>query len=260
MYVNSNGRNIYYELHGPKQGPAVVLLHHGLGSIYSWEEQIPVLVESGYCVLVYDRWGYGSSDPRPFLSVPGFNEDVQDLRVLFEYLKISKASLIGHSDGGVVALKFAARYPDRVTRLVVVAAHIYVEEKMVTGIMNIREAYRTEERFQEGMQRIHGEKADQVFHNWFDGWVKESILDWDLRPAISGVSHPVLVIQGMEDEHALPQHARDLANALPNSELWLLEGAPHMLPQEHADPFNQKALDFLRKCTQSNSLEKNHVQ
>jgi pimeloyl-ACP methyl ester carboxylesterase len=260
MYVNSRGHTIYYELHGAKNGPVVVLLHHGLGSTYSWETQIPALVKAGCCILVYDRWGYGSSDWRDSLSVPDFNEDVNDLRVLFEHLRITKASLIGHSDGGVVALKFAARYPERIVRLVVVAAHIYVEEKMVTGIMNIRDAFRMEKRFQEGMQRIHGDKAGQVFNNWFDGWVKESNLNWDLRPALEAVSQPVLVVQGMEDEHAMPQHAIDLANALPNSELWLLEGAPHMLPQENADIFNRKALEFLKGCSHSTSLEKNHVQ
>jgi pimeloyl-ACP methyl ester carboxylesterase len=259
MFMNSHGRNLYYELHGPKNGPLLVLLHHGLGSVYSWEEQIPVLVEAGYCVLVYDRWGYGSSSPRPSLSVPDFNEDVQDLRVLFENLKIMKASLIGHSDGGVVALKFAARYPERVQRIVVVAAHIYIEEKMITGIMHIRDAYKREERFQEGMQRIHGDKADLVFHNWFEGWVKERNLDWDLRPVLKSVQHPVLVVQGLEDEHALPQHARDLAEALPHAELWLLEGATHMLPQDFAFEFNSKILHFLGKSAKS-ILEKNHVQ
>jgi pimeloyl-ACP methyl ester carboxylesterase len=258
MNVNSHGRNLYYELHGHKHGPVLVLLHHGLGSVYSWEEQIPALVEAGYCVLVYDRWGYGSSDPRPSLSVPDFNEDVLDLRVIFENLKISKASLIGHSDGGVVALKFAARYPEKVRSIVVVAAHIYVEEKMITGIMHIRDAYKREERFREGMQRIHGEKADQVFHNWFDGWVKESNLDWDLRPFLSAVPHPVLVVQGVEDEHALPQHARDLAVALPNAELWLLDEATHMLPQDFAGQFNPKMLEFLGKSLKF-TLENNHV-
>jgi pimeloyl-ACP methyl ester carboxylesterase len=260
MNVYSHGHKIYYELHGPKNGPVLVLLHHGLGSIYSWEAQIPVLVEAGFCILVYDRWGYGDSDPRASLSVPEFGEDVQDLRVLFEHLRISKASLIGHSDGGVIALKFAARFPERVDRLVVVAAHIYVEEKMITGIMTIRDAFHREERFQEGMQRIHGAKAEQVFHNWFTGWIKESNLDWDLRPGLSDIPHPVLVVQGMEDEHARPQHARDLANSLPFSELWLLEGASHMLPQDFAEEFNRKILIFLRKHPESKSMERNHVQ
>jgi pimeloyl-ACP methyl ester carboxylesterase len=259
MELISQGRNLYYELHGQNNRPVIVLLHHGLGSVYSWEEQIPALVEAGYCVLAYDRWGYGSSDPRPSLSVPDFYEDVQDLYIFFESLKISKASLVGHSDGGVVALNFTGLYPERVERLVVVAAHIYVEEKMVTGIMNVREAYRREERFQEGMERIHGDKAGQVFYNWFDGWVKESNREWDLRPALSTILHPVLVVQGLEDEHALPKHAQDLADALPNAELWLLEGANHMLPQDYAEEFNPKILEFLGKSPKD-VMESNHVQ
>ena len=60
-----NGHNLHVEQYGPENGPAVVLLHHGLGSVQAWKAQTQALVQAGYRVVVYDRWGYGKSDPRP---------------------------------------------------------------------------------------------------------------------------------------------------------------------------------------------------
>lgn len=244
--INLNGRAIYYELHGPDLGPVVILLHHGLGMMGAWEEQIPVLAKAGFRVLAYDRWGYGKSEYRPQLLLPHFEEDQQDLLSLMRALEIQSASLVGHSDGGTIALYIAGRHPHRVRRMVIVAAHIYVEAKMIPGIQELRRAYEREPKFQEGMRRAHGEKAEQVFQIWYGGWLKESNLDWDMRPQLEGIRCPVLVVQGMEDEHATPKHARDLAGAIPGAELWLVPESGHMLIRERAAAFNLRLLEFLR--------------
>lgn len=245
MKTNLNGRSIYYELHGPVSGPVVILLHHGLGMMGAWEEQIPALAEVGFRVLAYDRWGYGQSESRPQLSLPYFEEDLQDLLSLIQALGIQSASLVGHSDGGTIALYFAGKHSHMVRRMVVVAAHIYVEPKMMPGIQELRKAYDKEAKFQEGMRRAHGEKAEHVFQIWYGGWVKESNLDWDMRPVLGSIRCPVLVVQGLEDEHATPQHARDLVKAIPGAELWLVPEAGHMLPRDIPEVFNPRLLEFL---------------
>lgn len=245
MNIILNGRTIYYELHGPSTGPVVILLHHGLGMTRAWDEQIPALAEAGYRVLGYDRWGYGQSDARSQLSLPHFEEDLQDLHALTQSLRIHQASLVGHSDGGTISLYFAERYPEVVTRMLIVAAHIYVEPKMESGIQELRSAYEQEPKFRDGMQRAHGEKAEQVFQNWYGGWVQESNLRWDMRPLLGKIRCPVLVAQGLEDEHGTVQHAKDLAQAIPGAELWLVPGAAHMLPRDMPEAFNPRLLKFL---------------
>ncbi len=242
-----NGHELYLETHGPVDGRAVILLHHGLGSVNSWKAQIPALVEAGWRVIAYDRWGFGRSDPRPRLAIPNFEDDVQDLHELMSQLGITRAALLGHSDGGTVALHFASHFPDHCTRLVVVAAHIYVEEKMAPGIHNVRENYLHDPRFREGLSRMHGDKTEGLFNNWFNGWLREENMDWDMRPLLKRIPCPVLVVQGEEDEHATGQHARDLAASLQQGELWLVPGASHMLPQERPDEFNQRMLEFLNR-------------
>lgn len=242
-----NGHQLHVEQHGAGDGPVVVLLHHGLGSVRAWKSQIPALVQAGFRVLAYDRWGYGSSDSRPGLSQPFFSDDLADLRALFEQLGLDQVFLVGHSDGGTIALYYAAQHSRHVAGLVTVAAHVYVEEKMGLGIFGLRQAYEQDARFRRRMRRVHGKKAKSVFFHWFDGWTRPQALAWDMRPVLSWINCPALVMQGSEDEHATPQHARDIVAAIPHAELWLFSGAGHMLQRDHAGEFNEKLVDFLNR-------------
>jgi pimeloyl-ACP methyl ester carboxylesterase len=246
MFIPTNGHQLYYEIHGPENAQTVVLLHHGLGSTRAWRKQVSALVEAEYRVIVYDRWGYGASDERPSLDVPGFESDIADLDVLFGTCNLRSVTLLGHSDGGTLALYFAVRYPERVTALVTVAAHIYLERAtMEPGIKGILQTYQNDQRFRKGMHVAHGDKADAVMQNWFDSWHTPEALTWDMRSQLGQISCPTLVIQGELDEHATSRHAIDIAEHIPGAELWLVEGAAHMLPQEMPVEFNNKLLDFL---------------
>ncbi len=246
IWLPVNGHQLYIEQYGPPRQPAVGLLHHGLGAVQAWESQIPAIVAAGYQVVAYDRWGYGKSQPRSEFSMPAFEDDLSDLELILDHFGLDKINLVGHSDGGTIALYYALEHPQQVERLVTVAAHIYVEPKMRLGIDGMRLAYEQNERFRAGLRKLHGEKVGQVLYGWYSGWYRSGKLQWDMRPLLSQVACPVLVVQGEEDEHALPQHARDLVEALPNAKLWLEPMAGHMLPQTHAERFNRRLSDFLR--------------
>jgi pimeloyl-ACP methyl ester carboxylesterase len=250
LFLEINGGSLFLEICGPEGGPAVVLLHHGLGSVQAWKEQIPALAEAGFRAIAYDRRGYGQSSPRRMgYFQPLFTSEREDLHTLLGALGIERAALVGHSDGGTIALYYAADHPEQTTHVVTAAAHIYVEEKMEAGIDGVREAYETGERFREGLRKVHGEQAGAVFEGWYSGWRRPETLDWDMRPLLGKIACPTLVVQGMEDEHATPQHARELAASIPKAELWLEPGAGHMLPQERAGLFNERVVEFLRRKT-----------
>jgi pimeloyl-ACP methyl ester carboxylesterase len=191
-----NGHTINVEQCGPENGPAVVLLHHGLGSVDSWREQIPALTDCGYHVIAYDRWGYGGSDSRPQLDLPTFSADVDDLHEMLEQLGIPQTALVGHSDGGTIAMYYAAEYPDQVTCLVSVAAHIYIESKMERGMLDVQRAFESDRHFRTALHYAHGSKYTSVFHNWFDGWHRAEHLNWDMRLLISRLIWPGLVDPG----------------------------------------------------------------
>lgn len=232
--------------HGPPSGPAVILLHHGLGSARAWRRQLPALAAAGYRAIAYDRLGYGKSGPRESLDVPGFASDQADLLALLDLLDIQQAILVGHSDGGTLAFYLAAAHPQRVAALVAVAAHAYVETKMEPGLIALRHAYENDADFRRKLTRVHGDKVDAVFYHWFDGWAKPECRQWDIRPLLRQITCPALIVQGKEDEHATPDHARQIAAAIPGAKCWLLPGVGHMLPRQAAAAFNQKLLEFLR--------------
>ena len=241
-----NGHSLHVEMHGNSTDPAVIFLHHGLGSVRAWKAQLANLAAAGFHTVAFDRWGYGKSDPRPQFNMPFFPEDLEDLHALVKAIGVEQVSLVGHSDGGTIALYFAAAHPEIVTHLVTVAAHVHVEAKMVPGLAVISNSYYHDADFQGKFQRQHGNQAEAVFNNWFNGWNRAENLSWDMRPLIRQITCPTLVVQGVEDEYSSPQHARQIAAAIPGAELWLVPGVGHMLPQEYAREFNQRLIDFLR--------------
>ncbi|MGB9673899.1 MAG: alpha/beta fold hydrolase [Anaerolineales bacterium] len=244
-----NGHQIYIEkYHGGNQA-LIVLLHHGLGSVQAWQKNIPSLIENGFTVWNYDRWGYGGSSDRPILDPPWFNDDVSDL---FEILKgqAKPIFLVGHSDGGNIALSYTLKYPQNISGLIIVAAHIYIELKMVEGMMGLMNAYRDRSAFKKGLERIHGQKA--VFERWWKSWTNLPP-NWDMRTKLGEIQCPVLVIQGDEDEHATPKHALDLAHALPGGEAEIISKAKHMLPQDDYERFNPLMLTFVHRVLKKES-------
>jgi pimeloyl-ACP methyl ester carboxylesterase len=144
-----------------------------------------------------------------------------------------------------MGLYFAAWRPDRVTSLVTVAAHIYVEPSMAPRMISLRTQCESDPELRRKLSRAHGEKFERVFRNWFDGWVDPRHLSWDMRPLLSRIACPCLVVQGQDDEHATPQHARDLASAIPGARLWLIPRVRHMAPQEAPEEFNRRVIEFL---------------
>ncbi len=244
-HLGPSDHALYWERCGRDSDPAVIFLHHGLGSTGAWKAQLAAFARRGWQAVAYDRWGYGHSSARPSLDLPTFATDVQDLTALLDGLGIRRAAFVGHSDGGTTALYFAAQFPQRVAALVTVAAHIYLEQSMVPGILGIKMGFESDSRFREGLRRAHGKQAEIVFRNWYEGWVQPIHLSWDMRPMLAGVRCPTFVIQGELDEYAPPQHARDVAESVADGSLWLLPGIGHMPPQDVPEEFNQRVLEFL---------------
>ncbi len=222
----------------------MVLLHQGLGSIAEWRKLVPATTAAGWQVLAFDRWGYGRSDPRPSFAWDFLRHDAEEALALFDELGLGRVALVGHSDGGTIALLLAARYPARVSRLVAVAAHIYYESVTGGGVAAIAQAASAPP-LSDSLLREHGEKGQALAVAWTTRWLDPQMRSLSLRTELSDIRCPTLVIQGELDEHATPQHAIDIAAGIPGAVLWLVPGAHHMLPLECPDAFNRRVLEFL---------------
>jgi len=244
-YQILQGRRYYWQSYGETQAEhTVLLLHHGLGSVRSWKRQIPALEKQGWRIVAFDRWGYGRSDPRPAFETGFLHHESQAALDLMDALEINQASLVGHSDGGSIAILMAAHAPERVQRMALVAAHVYVEPKMADGLRSIEEAAQRPA-LQRALAREHGGQARQLLQAWLNGWRMHGRTTLDLERYLPLIECPTLVIQGLEDQHATQQHALDLAAKIQQSTLWLIPNVAHMPMSEVPQAFNQRLISFL---------------
>jgi pimeloyl-ACP methyl ester carboxylesterase len=117
--VTVNGIQTYYEVdEGPAgAGEPLVLLHGFTGSLNQWRVVRPLLAAER-TVITYDLRGHGHTDAPQDIesySMPGYAED---LRALLDALSVERAHILGSSFGGMVALEFALRHPERVATLI----------------------------------------------------------------------------------------------------------------------------------------------
>jgi pimeloyl-ACP methyl ester carboxylesterase len=101
------------------EGPAIVLIHGITGSSQTWQEVIPPLAEH-YTVIAPDLLGHGeSAKPRGDYSLGAYASGVRDLLIA---LDIERATVVGHSLGGGVAMQFSYQFPERIERLGLVSS------------------------------------------------------------------------------------------------------------------------------------------
>jgi len=202
-YKTIGETQIYYEFYcDVSKDKTLVLLHEGLGSVAQWKDIPQWLFENTvYNILVYDRSGYGRSSmvSSDYPAEYGRYEAKQILYQLLLSLNITTCSLFGHSDGGTLALLFAAYYPQIVDKVITEAAHVIIEDISRKGISNIRDIYT--EKLQKPLKRYHGENTDWVFYHWADTWLNPDFFDWNMLEELQQITSPVLAIQGDKDEY-----------------------------------------------------------
>jgi len=184
--------------------PVVVFLHEGLGSISMWRDFPQRFCEAhGLRGLVFSRYGYGQSTPRPreaHLPVTYLHEQAWEaLPALLQALGVARPWLFGHSDGGSIALLYAARFPDKVSGIVVMAPHIFVEDITIAGIRAAREAFLQTD-LKSRLARHHRD-AESVFWGWNEAWLEPAFRDWNIEREVAQIRCPVLAIQGEGDEY-----------------------------------------------------------
>lgn len=211
------------------RGPvSIVLLHDGLGSIGQWRDVPSALHRStGLTVLAYERAGHGASTPAPTGPWPAdwLHREANVLIELLDVLGIQAPLLVGHSDGGSIAL-IAAATGETCRSAVVLAAHTWVEDICVRSIRDMR---RNRERFVGALGRHH-DAPGAVFDAWSGVWVSADFASWDIRPIIREIECPVLVVQGTHDEYATDAQLTDTVTAIgANAELARIDGGRHVL-------------------------------
>jgi pimeloyl-ACP methyl ester carboxylesterase len=180
--------------------PTLVFLHEGLGSVSMWRDfPDKAAAATGCTALVYSRYGHGDSDvlgePRgvDYMHV----EALEALPDLLEELSIRDPVLVGHSDGGSIALIYAAARGAK--GIIAMAPHVFVEDISVKSIAEAKTAFEITDLPQK-LARHHADAA-KTFWGWNDIWLHPDFRSWNIEEHLPRVHCPVLAIQGFDDEY-----------------------------------------------------------
>ena len=201
---------------GSFEGPPLVLLHEGLGCVSTWRDWPAALADAtAREVLAYSRFGYGGSSPAELPRSLDFmsREARSILPRMLEQAGLERPVLVGHSDGGTIALLCAAAGEVPLAGVVTLAAHAFNEPRCIAGIEAARDAF-LDGRLREGLARHHGDRTDDAFRGWCDAWLDPRFERWSIEDELAGVNVPVLVVQGRDDAYGTLRQVEVIAKRI----------------------------------------------
>jgi len=247
---------VHYEVFG--HGRPVVFLHGWLGS---WRYWFPTMerVAENFRTYSFDFWGFGESRRKStYESIQNYSDQV--IRFLDE-LGIDRCLLVGHSMGGMVAVKTAINHPKRISRVAAVGAPIVGDSlswllKLIDRPI-MADAFARVPWFRRYMfHRFLGETTDPAVEEILDDSVKSSSTTlrnavgsmWrtDLRPELSRLSVPTLIVLGGRDEIVQPNQA-DLFDDIPVAEVVVMPESRHFPFLDEPEVFNDILIRFLKQ-------------
>ena len=228
--------------------PVMVFLHEGLGSVAMWKNFPDTLCQHlNTRGLVYSRPGYGASTPRATdeqWDVDFMHQQATDiLPALLQALNINRPWLFGHSDGGSIALLFAANFPEALAGAIVIAPHIFVEDISVSSIRVAREAY-LQHGLREKLARYHDD-VDSAFFGWNDIWLSPAFRTWDITSELAAIRCPILAIQGKQDEYGTMLQIHGIRNQCPQAQVLELDACGHSPHRDQPAQLMASVKDFL---------------
>jgi 3-oxoadipate enol-lactonase len=244
-------------------GPLVVMMHGIGGNRTNWHDQLPEFAGHFHSVS-WDARGYGASDD--YEGPLDFGDFARDLVRLLEHFKAARAHLVGLSMGGMIAIDFYSRYPERVATLTICDSlpgfnHLTLEERRefirlrqepllagkepadiapVVAQTLIGKSARpgSFERLVASMSALHKGsylKTIAAGANYPRIWELEKI------------AAPTHLVVGDEDRLTPPAISRQMAERIPHARLTIIEGAGHLSNIEQPEKFNRAVLAFLLK-------------
>ena len=261
QFVSTNRAQIAYDVTG--NGPAVLLLHAGLGDRTMWDAQVPAFANE-FTVVRVDARGCGETRKPPVEYSP-----VADVLAVLDHLGIDQAHVVGVSMGSQTAIDLAVVAPERVMSLVAVAARIGVpvspelragwdrvdeifEAGDVEGAneyelrMWIDGPHRTPEMIDQTFrERVRAMNGALLVRDDVEG--DEIELDPPAAERLGEITASTLVLYGDQDIADVQQAGPLLAQRIPGARLEVMPNVSHLPQMEQPERFNEIVLEFLRE-------------
>jgi 3-oxoadipate enol-lactonase len=242
-------------------GPLVIFLHGIGGNRTNWLEQLPVFSRQ-FLAAAWDARGYGDSDD--YEGPLDFGDFAVDLRRVLDHLDAARAHLVGLSMGGVIALDFAERFPNRVATLTLCDSmpgftHLSAaqraefirlrQEPLLAGkepsdmapavartLLGNNPGPGVYERLVASMSALHKQSYLKTI---------AASVNYGRRFELEKLASPTHVVVGDEDNLTPPATSREMARRIPGARLTIIEGAGHLSNIEQPGAFNLAVLGFL---------------
>jgi 3-oxoadipate enol-lactonase len=245
---------------GPRDAPAVVLLHAIATDSDLWAPQIPAWSQFAR-ILAVDLPGHGASAPRP--QIDSLDQYAHALAELLASAAIEDVSIVGLSFGGMIGQAFALDYPQRVRSLVLSNTSARTSAEMKETWTRRKQAAATQgmqaqvaatierwftPQFREKSPLQVERVANMIRRTSYDGYAAaiEAIRGLDLLDRLSSLEMPVLVVGGLQDAAVTPQTVEALAQRVPRAKTLLLDDAAHLANVEQPTAFTEAVGQFLR--------------
>jgi pimeloyl-ACP methyl ester carboxylesterase len=265
-----NGYAVHYADAGPRDAPAVVLIHGFASSLFTWRRLSAALLEAGYRVIAVDLLGYGAS-ARPAEPIYTTQTQAEVVLGVMDALGVQQAHVVGHSFGGRVAMQIAILAPERVRSLAALAPEAFATDRPPISrwvrlpILGYVLAFYSTSPWLVAA----GLRFTSAIHRWITPdvvrgyaaplYVRGSALAqvWQARSPkdgqkpvprfLSAIAHPVLLLWGRRDRIFPVADGERLARLLPAATLRVFDDAGHLIHEECAEQVNETITSFLRK-------------
>jgi pimeloyl-ACP methyl ester carboxylesterase len=238
-YVDVDGARIWTASFGA--GPAVILLHGGMGHSGNLAKQVGAIAAAGYRGVVVDTRGHGRStrDSRAF----SYELLASDLETVMDAMDIDSASIVGWSDGAVIGLLCAMRRPARVSRLYFFACNVDPSGTRELELGPVLE--RCIARHAEDYARLSPAPDFDALAD--DLGVMQATQPNLRQQDLATVRVPVTVAIGEHDEFIKRSHAEYLARSIPGARFELLPAVSHFAPLQRPELFTDSVMRFLTR-------------
>jgi pimeloyl-ACP methyl ester carboxylesterase len=230
----------------------IVMLHEGVGSVAMWRDFPARLADrTARRVVAYSRYGYGRSAVlRERRTVEYMHREGEVvLPELLDALGIARAVPFGHSDGGSIALLFAARFPAACEALILEAPHVFVEPLTLASIAKARERALGGDLLAR-LARYHDDPA-RTFWGWNDIWLDPAFRSWDITAVLARISAPILAIQGEDDEYGTAAQLDAIAARVPQFDALVLDACGHSPHRSDPEAVLTAAARFLARLPEN---------
>jgi len=277
--ISTNGIQLHVVQAGPEDGPVVILLHGFPEFWYGWRQQIGYLANVGYRVWAPDQRGYNLSDKPDGIAAYNLDELAKDIVGLIDATGQEKLFLVGHDWGAAVSWWVAAKYPERLSKLVILnVPHHRIMQKQLREnkaqmlkswymfmfqIPRLPEMASRARNWQQATNSLVNSSRPGTFSEedlalyrkaWSQPKAYTSMVNWyralmqspPERAESSQISVPTLLIWGTQDKFLGQELAQPSIDLCDNGRLVFIEEASHWVQHEEPAQVNELLSTFLK--------------